>query len=52
MLTHPHYMRSLAAFGALDFPHPRTNFLKQEFWLNCLGKLALSAGVFVVSYAI
>lgn len=33
------------------YAHYRANFLKQEFWLNCLGMLALSIGVLAVSYA-
>ena len=39
-------------FLCAAYAHYRANFLKQEFWLNCLGMLGLSVGVFVLSYVI
>lgn len=30
--------------------HLRARFLKQEFWLNCLGMLVLSLAVLLISY--
>ncbi|MFV8297922.1 DoxX family protein [Mycolicibacterium fortuitum] len=32
------------------YAHYRARFLKQEFWINCLGMLLFSAFVLVVSY--
>jgi hypothetical protein len=32
--------------------HVRARFLTQAFWLNCLGMLALSVAVLVVSFAL
>jgi DoxX-like protein len=37
-------------FLAACAAHFRARFLKQEFWLNCLGMLFLATGVLVVSY--
>jgi hypothetical protein len=37
-------------FLAASFAHIRAGFLKSEFWLNCLGMLALSAFALIVSY--
>lgn len=34
------------------YAHIRAGFLKQEFWLNCLGMLILSLVVLLVSYVI
>ncbi|OBA83513.1 hypothetical protein A5642_26555, partial [Mycolicibacterium mucogenicum] len=39
-------------FLCAAYAHYRANFLKQEFWINCLGMLGLSVGVFVLSYVI
>jgi DoxX-like protein len=38
-------------FMCAGYAHYRARFLKQEFWLNCLGMLALSVFVLVLSYA-
>ncbi|MFM9370997.1 DoxX family protein [Streptomyces sp. Da 82-17] len=38
-------------FLAASYAHIRARFLKTEFWVNCLGMLALSLGALVVSYA-
>lgn len=40
----------IAYFVCASYAHYRARFLKQEFWLNCLGMLALSVGVLIVSY--
>ncbi|WP_223691020.1 DoxX family protein [Leifsonia poae] len=37
-------------FVAAAYAHIRARFLRQEFWLNCLGMLALSLVVLLVSY--
>jgi hypothetical protein len=37
-------------FLAASYAHIRARFLKSEFWLNCLGLLALSMFAFVVSH--
>ena len=37
-------------FLAAAIAHIRARFLKREFWLNCLGMLALSLGVLLISY--
>lgn len=42
----------IAYFGCAAYAHYRARFLKQEFWLNCLGMFALSVGVLIVSYLI
>lgn len=39
-------------FLCASYAHIRSRFTKQEFWLNCLGMLAFSTAVLVVSYAI
>lgn len=39
-------------FVCAAYAHYRADFLKQEFWLNCLGMLGLSVGVFVLSYVV
>lgn len=39
-------------FVCAAYAHYRARFLKQEFWLNCLGMLALSVSVLVASYPI
>ncbi|POX37488.1 hypothetical protein C3486_28240 [Streptomyces sp. Ru73] len=38
-------------FLAASAAHVRARFLQSEFWLNCLGLLALSTAALVVSYA-
>ncbi|SIS05080.1 DoxX family protein [Williamsia sterculiae] len=39
-------------FGCAVYAHIRARFLGSEFWLNCLGFLALAVGVLVISYAV
>lgn len=39
-------------FLAAAFAHLRARFLEQEFWLNCLGMLAVSLAVLLVSYVV
>ncbi|MGH3726103.1 MAG: DoxX family protein [Mycobacterium sp.] len=41
----------IAYFVAASYAHYRAKFMKQEFWLNCLGMLGFSIVVLVVSYA-
>ncbi|MGP9501744.1 DoxX family protein [Specibacter sp. AOP5-B1-6] len=41
----------VAYFLSAAAAHIRARFLKQEFWLNCLGMLALSVAVLIMSYA-
>lgn len=38
-------------FLCAGYAHCRAHFLKQEFWVNCLGMLGLSIGVLAISYA-
>lgn len=40
----------VAYFLAAAAAHIRARFLKQEFWLNCLGMLALGVAVLIMSY--
>lgn len=40
----------IAYFVCAAYSHYRARFLKQEFWLNCLGMLGLSVVVFLFSY--
>lgn len=40
----------IAYFVVAAAAHVRARFLKQEFWLNCLGMLALSFTVLALSY--
>ncbi len=40
----------IAYFLCACYAHYRARYLKQEFWLNCLGMLAFSVLVLVVSY--
>ncbi|MFF8846250.1 DoxX family protein [Streptomyces sp. NPDC015127] len=40
----------IAYFVCAAYAHYRAGFLKQEFWLNCLGMLALSTAVLLLSY--
>jgi hypothetical protein len=37
-------------FTCASYAHIRAHFLGQEFWINCLGMLALSLAILVVSY--
>lgn len=37
-------------FLCASFAHYRARFLRQEFWLNCLGMLGFALVVLVVSY--
>lgn len=37
-------------FVCAAYAHYRARFLKQEFWLNCMGMLLFSVGVLIVSY--
>lgn len=39
-------------FVCASIAHVRARFIRQEFWINCLGMLALSIGVFLFSFAI
>ncbi|MFI9029615.1 DoxX family protein [Streptomyces sp. NPDC053560] len=39
-------------FLAAAVAHIRARFLKSEFWLNCLGMLALSTLALIVSYVV
>jgi len=41
----------IAYFLCAASAHFRARFLKQEFWLNCLGMLGLSIAVLTFSYA-
>ncbi|RAG82629.1 hypothetical protein DN069_26265 [Streptacidiphilus pinicola] len=41
----------VAYFLCAAYAHLRARYLRTEFWLNCLGMLALSAAVLLVSYA-
>jgi len=40
-----------AYFLAASYAHIKSRFLRQEFWLNCLGMLALSVAALLVGYA-
>jgi DoxX-like protein len=40
----------VAYFVCAGYAHYRARYLKQEFWLNCLGMLALSTAVLLVSH--
>jgi DoxX-like protein len=42
----------IAYFVCASYAHYRARFLKSEFWLNCLGKLALSIAVLLFSYVV
>ncbi|WP_217155775.1 DoxX family protein [[Mycobacterium] fortunisiensis] len=42
----------IAYFLCASYAHYRARFLKQEFWLNCLGMLGLSVAVLVYCYLI
>ncbi|MFG1809604.1 DoxX family protein [Streptomyces sp. NPDC049040] len=37
-------------FLCASYAHVRARFLKQEFWVNCLGFLAVAVAAFVVSF--
>ncbi len=39
-------------FLSASYAHIRAHFLKQEFWINCLGLLALSIVVFIFAFAV
>ncbi|MCM2415168.1 MULTISPECIES: DoxX family protein [unclassified Streptomyces] len=41
----------IAYFVCAACAHYRARYLKQEFWLNCLGMLALSTAVLFLSHA-
>lgn len=41
---------AVAYFLAAIYAHIRACFLKQEFWLNCLGMLTLAVATLVLSY--
>ena len=54
-ISHPGFgpATNIAVIGyflCAAYAHYRARFLKQEFWLNCLGMLALSIGVLACSY--
>ncbi|MEV0785772.1 DoxX family protein [Streptomyces sp. NPDC050423] len=40
----------IAYFLCAAYAHYRARFLKQEFWLNCLGMLVLSTAVLFLSH--
>lgn len=40
----------VAYFLVAVYAHIRARFLKQEFWLNCLGMLTLSVAALALSY--
>jgi hypothetical protein len=40
----------IAYFACAAYAHFRARFLKQEFWVNCLGMLTFSVAVLVGSY--
>ncbi|WP_016701156.1 DoxX family protein [Actinoalloteichus spitiensis] len=42
----------VAYFLCASYAHVRARFLRQEFWVNCLGLLAFSVAVFVFSYLV
>lgn len=42
----------IAYFLSAAYAHIKANFLKQEFWLNCLGMLAISVAVLVYSHLV
>ncbi|TFD06330.1 hypothetical protein E3T29_10670 [Cryobacterium sp. TMT1-66-1] len=42
----------IAYFLAASVAHVRARFLKQEFWVNCLGILALAVVVFLFSFVV
>lgn len=42
----------IAYFSCAVYAHYRAQFLKQEFWLNCLGMLGLSTAVPIISYVV
>ena len=42
----------IAYFCAAAAAHVRAHFLGSEFWLNCLGMLALSIGVLILTLAL
>lgn len=37
-------------FLCASYAHIRARFLKQEFWINCLGFLALAIAAFIISF--
>ena len=39
----------IAYFCAASAAHVRAHFLDSEFWINCLGMLALSTGVLILT---
>lgn len=42
----------IAYFCAAAATHIRAHFLGSEFWINCLGMLALSIGVLILTLAL
>lgn len=42
----------VAYFLCAAYAHIRARFLRQEFWLNCLGMLVLATAVLIVSYVV
>jgi hypothetical protein len=38
-------------FLCASYAHIRARFLKQEFWVNCLGFLATAIAAFIISFA-
>ncbi|WP_326689797.1 hypothetical protein OIE63_23370 [Streptomyces sp. NBC_01795] len=43
---------AVAYFLCAVCAHIRARFLRQEFWLNCLGMLSLAGAVLTVSYVV
>ena len=42
----------IAYFCAAAAAHVRAHFLGSEFWINCLGMLAFSIGVLILTLAL
>ncbi|WP_423219048.1 hypothetical protein [Zhihengliuella halotolerans] len=42
----------IAYFVAASVAHVKARFLKSEFWINCLGMLALSATTLILTLAL
>lgn len=42
----------IAYFVSAAYAHYRARFLKQEFWLNCLGMLTMSIATLVFGYVV
>lgn len=42
----------IAYFVCAAYAHVRSGFLGSEFWVNCLGMLALASAVLIVSFVV